>query len=71
MPRKTKSIADQLRQAIRQAERRGVTRYQIAKEAEIAQSTLSQFFHGDGQLRLDIAESVARAVNFQLRLDKQ
>ena len=65
-----KPIADQLRRAITDAEKRGVTQYQIAKDAGIARSTVSQFVNGTGQLRLDIAERIASVIGRRLRLDK-
>ena len=70
MKRSNRTIADQLRMAIADAERRGLTRYRIAQQTGIAQSTLSQFVNGTGQLRLDIAERIARQVGRKLRLDK-
>ncbi len=41
--KRTKLLADQLRQAINES---GVTRYRIAKETGISESTLSQFYNG-------------------------
>lgn len=70
MPRKPRPIADQLRAAITKAEKRGITRYRIAKEAGIGQSTLSQFMSTDRQLRLDIAERIAEAIGQKLILTR-
>ena len=69
MPRRPKPVADLLRQAIRKAERQGVTRYQIAKAAGISHTTMTQFYNGTGQLRLDIAERIAEALGGRIRLD--
>ena len=69
MPRK--SVADKLRTAIAQAERRGVTRYQIAQVSGVTQATLSQFVNDpDRQLRLDIAERVAEAIGYRVDLTR-
>ena len=69
MKKSKKAVADQLRKAIAQAERRGMTRYQIAKAAEISQTTMTRFYNGHGQLRLDIAERIADALGGKLKLD--
>lgn len=71
MPRKPKPIAEQLRAAIAKAEKRGVTRYQIAQASGVAQSTLSQFVHGKGHLRIESAERVAEAIGKRLMLTEQ
>ena len=47
MSKRQVSAAEQLRRAIRQAERRGVTHYQIAKAAKMPQSQLSRIARGE------------------------
>ena len=69
MPRPRKSVADHLRQAIRRDEKRGLTRYQISKASGVSQTTLSLFMaEPDRQLRLDVAERLAEALDLRLRL---
>ena len=69
MAKKPKPLADQLRVAVKNAERKGLTRYRIAKEAGIAQSTLTQFMNDpEQQLRLDIAEKIAAAMEKKIML---
>ena len=71
MARNRKCVADKLRAAIVQAERRGVTCYQIAKVTGVTRSTLSQFMNQPGrQLRLDIAERVAEAIGYRVELTR-
>jgi len=67
LPRISPSVADQLRAAIREAEKRGITRYRIAKEAGLPHSTVSEFCnHPERQVRLDIAEKLARAIGARI-----
>ena len=69
---KRKSVADKLRAAIAQAERRGITRYRIAKESGVTEGTLSQFVNTpDRQLRLDIAEAIADAIGYRIDLTRK
>ena len=68
MPRKTKSIADQLRQAIAKAEKRGMTRYQIAKATGLSEGTLSTFMNHGTDIRLSTAERIARTVGCKIDL---
>ena len=68
MPRKPKPIADQLRQAIKQAERKGITRYRIAQETGVSEAQLSRLMSGAGIPRLDTAEAIAAGVGKRLTL---
>lgn len=67
MPR-VRTITDQLRTAIRQAERRGLTRYRISKLTGLSQSNLSRFLAGEYSLRLENAAKIAAAVGKRLSL---
>ena len=69
MPRKAKPVADQLRAAIKAAEKRGVTRYRIAKDGGIPHATLNRFYNGERGLGLDVAEKLARALGGKLTFD--
>ena len=71
MPRKPKSLANQLRKAIADAEKKGVTRYQIAKASGVSQGTLSTFVNfPDRELRTNVADRVAKALGFRIELTK-
>ena len=71
MARKRKCVADKLRTAIAQAERRGVTCYQIAQTTGVSRSALSQFMNEPGrQLRLDTAERIAEAIGCRVDLTR-
>jgi DNA-binding phage protein len=56
------SISEQLRKAIAQAERRGITRYQIAKLAGMPQSQVGRVASGESVPTLDTAERIALAI---------
>ena len=68
MSKSCKSVADELRQAIAQAERRGVTRYRIAKETGLSQAMLSRFVAGENVPKLDTVERIAKAIGRRLVL---
>ena len=68
---KPKPIADQLRQAIRAAEARGLTQYAIAKAAGIDRSQLTRLFKSTVAPRLDTAERIADACGMRLKLEKR
>jgi transcriptional regulator with XRE-family HTH domain len=63
---RTKSVADQLRAAIRRAERRGMTRYQIAQRSDVSEAQLSRLVHGTHLPRIDTAERMAKALGCRL-----
>lgn len=65
---KTKGIADQLRAAIAKAEKRGVSRYQIARAAGLPHSQFHRVADGENLPRLDTAEKIAKALGLALRL---
>ena len=60
--KKTQSLADRLRAAIK---RDGRTAYQICKEAGIAQIMLSRFIHGKS-ITVETFEKIAKAVKLDL-----
>jgi DNA-binding phage protein len=60
--------ASQLRDAIRQAERRGATQYQMAKVAGMPRSMLSRIASGQTVPRIDTAERLARVLGMRLIL---
>lgn len=71
MPRKPKPIAEQLQRAISEAERRGITRYRIAKLSGVSQQTIHNIADGtSARPRVDVAERVARAIGYKLTLTR-
>lgn len=68
MSKRTPDIVQALRRAIKQAEKRGITRYQIAKETGLSQGQLSRFLHGEIVPKLDNAQIIAKAVGLRLVL---
>jgi hypothetical protein len=57
------SFTDQIRQAIAHSE---VTRYRIAQETGVAESTLSRFMGGKGGLSLDALERVGEYLDLMV-----
>jgi transcriptional regulator with XRE-family HTH domain len=61
--RKPKPFSDQLRDALRRADR---TRYRIAKETGISQSVLSRFLRGAAGLSMLSADKLVEALDLEL-----
>jgi hypothetical protein len=59
----SQSIADSLKQAIRESRR---TVYQISKESGIAQIVITRFLSGERGIRMATTDKLARALNIQL-----
>jgi hypothetical protein len=57
------SIADSLKQAIRES---GRSAYQISKESGIAQIVITRFLSGERDIRMATADKLARALHLQL-----
>ncbi|MEX0775127.1 MAG: helix-turn-helix domain-containing protein [Phycisphaeraceae bacterium] len=66
-----KPIIEQLRQALAQAERRGMTRYRISQDAGITPVMLTRLARGETRPRLDIAEKIAKAIGYDLTLTRR
>ena len=56
-------VSEQLRKAM---ERSGMTRYEIAKQAGIEQSSLSRFFSGDRGLSQDAIDAICKLLGLRL-----
>jgi transcriptional regulator with XRE-family HTH domain len=68
MAKREKNISDELRAAMRQAGRAGITRYVISKRTGISQSLLSRFATGKGGIQLKTAGEIAGAIGRRLML---
>jgi transcriptional regulator with XRE-family HTH domain len=64
----TKTVSDQLRDAIRGAR---VSRYRIAKETGVEESALSRFVNGTRSLDLSSVDKLAAYLGLELRLTIQ
>jgi ribosome-binding protein aMBF1 (putative translation factor) len=61
--RATRSLTDQIRDAV---EGSGLSRYRIAKELRIAESTMSRFMRGKGGLRLKTVDELAKMLGLSI-----
>ncbi|MGH7177758.1 MAG: helix-turn-helix domain-containing protein [Tepidisphaeraceae bacterium] len=68
MSKRNKGIAHELRRAIAQAERRGLSQYAIAKAAGMPQSQVGRVASGESVPTLDTAERIARAIGCKLAI---
>lgn len=68
MAKRPQPIVKQLIRAVRDAEKRGITRYRIAKDAGVEQSQISRLMSGESIPRLDTAEKIAKALDLRLTL---
>ncbi|MEX1090677.1 MAG: helix-turn-helix transcriptional regulator [Phycisphaeraceae bacterium] len=71
MSKRPRPILAQLKSAIAQAERRGVSRAAIAKGAKISPIIITRIMAGKSRPRIDIAERIAHAVGLNLALTKR
>ena len=70
MTNRRKSVADQLRKAIAKAERKGMSRREIARLAGVSTPIVTLIMtNPDRHIRLDTAEKLAGALGKRLRLD--
>lgn len=70
MPKKPKALSDQLRDAIRKAEKRGITRYRIAKDADVHPGQIGRLMAGSVIPKLDTAQRIAEAAGYRLILQR-
>jgi DNA-binding Xre family transcriptional regulator len=60
-------VIERLMAAIRDAESRGVTRYQLSQRTGIPQSTLSRLMNGQREsLKVETVETLCRELGFEL-----
>jgi len=64
------SVSEKLRAAVKDAMRRGVTRYRIAKDAGVDHSALSHFLTEGRDLRLPTVDALAGYLDLELRPNK-
>lgn len=61
--RQTKTITETIKVAMEES---GISRYQIAKDTGILQTSLSRFIRGETSLRLDKADLLAEYLGLEL-----
>jgi transcriptional regulator with XRE-family HTH domain len=64
-------IAEQLRRAIAQVEKAGMTRYAIARAADTSDAQVMRIANGTTVPKLDTAEQLADAIGYRLELVKK
>lgn len=64
---KVKSVVDQLRDAIEDAEKRGITRSQMALEVNMPRSQFNRIAGGESVPRLDTAERIFSMLEMPLQ----
>ena len=68
---KGSGVLDQLRREIRRAEKRGISRYRIAKLSGVGQATLCRFMSGTLlKMQVETAEKLAGALELRIVLEK-
>ena len=68
MSKKTMGIAGDLRKAIAEAEKRGITRYAIAKAAKMPRSQLTRIATGETVPKVDTAERIALVIGCRMAI---
>ncbi len=63
-----KSLSDEIRGAV---DASGLTRYRIAKELGIAESTMSRFMSGKGGLSMDYIDRLADLLGLHIRVESK
>lgn len=66
MTKRSKSIVNDLRRAIAEAEKRGFTRYKLAQASGVEQAVLSKLVRGMKGIRLDTAERIVNGLGKRL-----
>jgi len=65
--KRTNLLTNQLRQAIDDS---GLTRYRIAKETGVSQSTLAQFYNGRRGLSMDALDALGEFLQLKITLGR-
>jgi ribosome-binding protein aMBF1 (putative translation factor) len=65
MPAKLPSFTDQIRRAI---DASGMSRYQICKDVELSEATMSRFMSRKGGLSMEVLDRVAALLGFILHV---
>jgi transcriptional regulator with XRE-family HTH domain len=68
MERRRGGLSDQIRSAV---DASGKSRYRIAKELGVAESTISRFMSGQGGLSMDNLDALAELLGLKLAISKR
>ena len=66
--KRTKKMTDQVRQAI---DNSGLTRYRIAQDTGIDESTLAKFYHGTRGLSLDNLDILCECLGLRIMAERK
>ncbi len=66
--RRSKKVSDQLRQAIDDS---GLTRYRIAMETDIDESTLAKFYNGHRGLSMKALDRLGKFLDLRIVMDRK
>mgnify|MGYP002263392690 CR=1 FL=1 len=66
--RRSKKMTDQIRQAIDDS---GLTRYRIAKDTGIDESTLAKFYNGHRGLSTDVLDRLGEYLRLRIVMDRK
>ena len=66
--RRSKKMTDQIRQAIDDS---GLTRYRIAQDTGIDESTLAKFYHGTRGLSLDNLDRLCEYLGLRIMMERK
>lgn len=67
--RKSKTFTDEIRKAILDAKKRGLSRYAIALEVRVSQGNLGDFVAGRGGISSDLVDRLAPLLGLRLVVD--
>ena len=66
--KRSKPLTDQLRQAIDDS---GLTRYRIAKETGVSESTLAQFYNGQRGLSMEAMNALGECLQLTIKMGRK
>ncbi|MEN6405430.1 MAG: helix-turn-helix transcriptional regulator [Thermoguttaceae bacterium] len=66
--KRTKLLTDQLRQAIDDS---GLTRYRIAQETGVSESTLAQFYNGHRGLSMEALNALGKCLELKIVMGRK
>jgi transcriptional regulator with XRE-family HTH domain len=66
--KRTKPLTDQVRRAIKDS---GVSRYRIAQESGVSQSTLAQFCNGNRGLSMEALNALGQFLQLEITMNRE
>lgn len=65
-----KSLSDQVRAAMIEASKLGVTRYRLAQAVGLTQSAMTRFANGGGGIQMATLDRIAAVLGLTVKLDR-